>query len=39
LPSFLAANRFHHVVFITGIVGLPGPVRLQAWLLDVTTGI
>ncbi len=36
--SFLAANRFHHTEFITGIVALPGPRRPQAQLLDVMPG-
>jgi len=36
--SFLAANRFHHTEFITGIVALPGPGRPQAQLLDVMPG-
>jgi transposase len=36
--AFLAANRFHHTEFITGIVALPGPGRPQAQLLDVMAG-
>ncbi len=36
--SFLAANRFHHTEFITGIVALPGPGRPSAQLLDVIPG-
>lgn len=36
--AFLAANRFHHTEFITGIVALPGPGRPAAQLLDVMPG-
>jgi len=35
---YLAANRFHHTEFITGIVALPGPGRPSPQLLDVTPG-
>ena len=34
----MAANRFHHTAFITGLVALPGPGRPSAQLLDVVPG-